>query len=135
MDSLSPAERSERMRRVRGKDSKVELHVRRLVHKLGYRFRKHAPDLPGHPDMVFRRRQKAIFVHGCFWHRHDCAMGNRLPKSRLDFWEPKLSANRRRDEQQLGELARLGWQVLVIWECETGDDAQLAGRVRAFLDA
>lgn len=123
------------MRRVRGKDTQAELHVRRLVHRLGYRFRKYASDLPGRPDMVFRRRRKVIFVHGCFWHRHDCPLGNRLPKSRLEFWEPKLTRNRQRDERQLCELSALGWKALVVWECETGNDALLAPRLAAFLDA
>lgn len=135
MDTLSPAARSERMRRVRGKDTRAELHVRRLVHGLGYRFRKYASDLPGRPDMVFRGRRKVIFVHGCFWHRHDCPFGNRLPKSHLEFWEPKLAANRHRDERQLGELTTLGWKSLIVWECEAKDDAALARRLTAFLDA
>ncbi|HBI46414.1 MAG TPA: very short patch repair endonuclease, partial [Planctomycetales bacterium] len=97
MDSLSPEERSERMSRVRNKDTKPELVVRRLVHSLGYRYRLHSGRLPGRPDIVFAGRKKVVFVHGCFWHRHrGCALC-RMPKSRLDFWAPKLEGNRRRD--------------------------------------
>jgi len=135
MDTLTPHERSTRMARVKGKDTRPELVVRRLVHALGYRYRLHGADLPGRPDMVFRRRRAVIFIHGCFWHRHpdpSCRLA-RLPKSRLDFWEPKLSRNRARDldvEQRLNES---GWRVLILWECELRDLAMVASRVRDFL--
>lgn len=135
-DTLTIAERSERMRRVRGKDTKPELMVRRLVHRLGYRFRLHRKDLPGKPDLVFPGRRKVIFVHGCFWHRHPeptCPLA-RLPKSRLEFWLPKLEANRERDVRNLRSLESLGWQALVIWECETKDGSKLIDRIRGFLD-
>ena len=135
MDSISPAERSEIMARVRSKNSRPELFVRKLVFALGYRYRLHAKDLPGHPDIVFRKRRKVIFVHGCFWHRHaSCALA-RLPKSRLEFWVPKLEGNRKRDEKNKRELARRGWKVLIIWECQLKSPERLGARIGRFLDA
>lgn len=135
MDTLTAAERSERMRRVRGRDTKPETMVRGLMHRLGYRFRKHRKDLPGRPDAAFPRRRKAVFVHGCFWHQHDCPAGRRLPKSRIDFWGPKLERNAQRDAANLALLRDMGWATLVVWECETRDVDALAGRLRRFLDA
>ena len=135
VDTLTPKERSERMGRVRGRDSKPEMLVRRLVHRMGYRFRLHRKDLPGTPDLLFPRLRKAIFVHGCFWHRHPdtaCKLA-RMPKSRLDFWAPKLQGNRERDLRSQEELTRLGWQFLVVWECEIRDREQLENKLRAFL--
>jgi DNA mismatch endonuclease (patch repair protein) len=135
MDTLNSAERSARMARVRGKDTKPELLVRRLVHGMGYRYRLHRRDLPGTPDLVFPGRHKVIFVNGCFWHRHTgCALA-RLPKSRSEFWLPKLTANAERDARNVRELERLGWGVLTIWECQLGDTARLAEKIRGFLDA
>ena len=135
MDPLTPAERSARMALVRAKDTKPELLVRRLVHGMGYRYRLHRRDLPGTPDLVFPGRGKVIFIHGCFWHRHArCALA-RLPKSRGDFWLPKLTANAERDARNVRALRRLGWSVLTIWECQLGDTAKLANRIRRFLDA
>ncbi len=135
MDTLTPAERSARMALVRAKDTKPELLVRRLVHGMGHRYRLHRRDLPGTPDLVFLGRSKVIFIHGCFWHRHArCALA-RLPKSRGDFWLPKLTANAERDARNVRALRRLGWSVLTIWECQLGDTANLANRIRRFLDA
>lgn len=134
-DTLSPEARSERMSRVRGKDTKPEMAVRRLVHAMGYRYRLHRRDLPGIPDLVFGPLKKVIFVHGCFWHRHpdpQCKLA-RMPKSRLDFWRPKLEGNRRRDERIEAELRGLGWRVMVVWECEIGHKEQLGNSVREFL--
>jgi DNA mismatch endonuclease (patch repair protein) len=134
-DTLTPAERSERMGRVRGKDTKPEMVVRRLVHGMGYRYRLHRRDLPGRPDLVFPRFRKVIFVHGCFWHRHpdpECKLA-RLPKSRLDFWLPKLEGNRRRDEANQAALLALGWHFLVIWECEIKDAQHLVVKIKNFL--
>lgn len=123
------------MGRVRSRDTKLEMAVRRMVHAMGYRYRLHAKDLPGKPDLVFRSRGKVVFIHGCFWHRHtDCALA-RLPKSRLDFWLPKLDANRQRDLKNEHALREAGWDVLTIWECELSDMAQLKTRIRGFLDA
>ena len=135
-DTLSPAERSERMGRVRGKDTGPEIAVRRLVHRLGYRYRLHRKDLPGTPDLVFPRLKSVIFVHGCFWHRHPdpkCALA-RLPKSRLGFWEPKLTANRERDLRNQAALAEAGWRILVVWECELGDKERLENKLEEFLE-
>lgn len=134
VDSLTQVERSRVMSLVRSKDTKPEMFVRRVTHGLGYRYRLHGKRLPGCPDMVFRRLRKVIFVHGCFWHRHrNCALA-RLPKSRRDFWIPKLNANRKRDERNLRELAKAGWSSLVIWECEIGDADALARRIKEFLE-
>lgn len=135
MDTLTPAERSARMALVHAKDTKPELLVRRLVHAMGYRYRLHLRDLPGTPDMVFPGRSKVIFIHGCFWHRHARCVLARLPKSRGDFWLPKLTANAERDARNVRALRRLGWSVLTIWECQLGDTAKLAKRIRRFLDA
>ena len=137
MDTLTPEQRSERMSRVKGKGSAAELYVRRLVHRMGYRFRLHAAKLPGKPDLVFSGRRKVIFVHGCFWHRHtdpNCRLA-RLPKSRQDFWIPKLEGNRLRDERTQQALEALGWKSLVIWECQLGDPAFIENEIRTFLDS
>ena len=135
VDTLTPAQRSERMARVRSKDTVPELKVRRLAHGLGYRYRKHRRDLPGRPDMAFISRRKVVFVHGCFWHRHDCPMGRRLPKSRQQFWFSKLERNRERDAEILEQLRNAGWDTLIIWECETRDVSVLVDRLKGFLDA
>lgn len=129
--------RSQQMALVRSKDSKPELVVRKAVHSLGCRYRLHRRDLPGTPDLVFAGRHKLIFVHGCFWHRHgdpSCKLA-RLPKSRLDFWEPKLRANVERDDRAIEELLKRGWEVLIIWECETVPTrrTELVTRLEAFL--
>lgn len=133
MDTLSPEERSERMSRVRGSDTKPELAVRRLIHSLGYRYRLHDRSLPGIPDIVFPKRRKVIFVHGCFWHRHPNCKLARLPKSRREFWIPKLEANAKRDAQHLARLAAMGWQAMVVWECEVRGDPGLSERITLFL--
>lgn len=133
-DSLSPAERSERMSRVRNKDTKPELAVRRLVHSMGYRYRLHSKTLPGHPDLVFAGTRKVIFVHGCFWHRHKGCPNCRLPKSKLDFWVPKLEGNRRRDLASQAKLRRQGWKILVVWECELRNQQRLSHRIMEFLE-
>jgi DNA mismatch endonuclease (patch repair protein) len=136
VDTLTPSERSERMSRVRYKDTKPEFVVRRLVFALGYRFRLHSKRLPGRPDLVFPGLKKVIFVHGCFWHRHPAktCMLARLPKSRLDFWLPKLEANRRRDVVQQRRLRRMGWSVMVVWECQLRRPLTLERRLRSFLE-
>ena len=135
MDTLTAEQRSERMSRVRGTDSLAEMTVRRIAYRLGFRYRLHWRDLPGRPDMVFAGRRKVIFVHGCFWHRHGCPAGRRWPKSRLDFWKPKLERNMERDAETLQRLKEAGWNVLVIWECETGDQRAIEYRLKSFLDA
>jgi DNA mismatch endonuclease (patch repair protein) len=134
LDTLSVTERSERMGLVRGKNTKPELIVRRLIYGLGYRYRLHERSLPGFPDIVFKSRHKAIFVHGCFWHRHEGCSMNRTPKSRLDFWVPKLDGNKKRDEQNICKLDCMGWSSLVIWECEIRDRMELQQRIVTFLE-
>ena len=135
-DTLTPERRAENMRRIKSKNTKPEMVVRSLVHRLGYRYRLHRLDLPGKPDLVFSPRRKIIFVHGCFWHGHedlDCADGRRQPKSNLDYWLPKLARNKERDQVQAAEIETLGWAVMIVWECETRDRPGLTARLRAFL--
>lgn len=135
MDTLTAEQRSERMSRIRGVDTKPEMIVRHLAHGLGYRYRLHGRGLPGKPDLVFPGLRKVIFVHGCFWHRHPdpkCTLA-RLPKSRLDFWRAKLEGNRERDERDEARLRETGWDVLVIWECQLRDWAALERTIRGFL--
>ena len=122
------------MRAIRSKDTKPELIVRRLTHGMGYRYRLHSKNLPGSPDLAFPARSKAIFVHGCFWHRHDCSRGALTPKTNMDYWMPKLRKNEERDARNLRELRASGWSVLVIWECEISHGDALAERIRKFLD-
>lgn len=132
VDSVTPALRSEIMSRVRSKDTRPEMMVRRMLHKAGYRYRLHAAHLPGKPDLVFVGRKKVIFIHGCFWHMHEsCAMA-RIPKSRVEFWTAKLISNRNRDTRNVAELRQAGWEVLTIWECELGR-SDLLTRMRLFL--
>ena len=135
MDIIPPSERSEIMSRVRAKDTRPEMLVRRLVFAEGYRYRLHDRKLPGCPDLVFRGRAKVIFVHGCFWHRHEACALARMPKSRLDFWEPKLEANKERDARNKKLLTKEGWKVLTIWECQLKDIEQLKRTIKRFLDA
>lgn len=132
-DRLSPEERSAHMRRIRKVDTRPELVVRRAAHRLGYRFRLHRRDLPGTPDLVFPRLRKAVLVHGCFWHQHAGCRLARLPRSRLDYWLPKLRRNRERDAEAVAALTHLGWDVLVLWECEATSEAAIAPRLAAFL--
>lgn len=134
-DAVDPA-RSAQMAKVRGRDTKPEVRVRQALHAAGLRFRLQARDLPGRPDIVFRSRRIAVFVHGCFWHRHDdpnCKLA-RMPKTRLDFWLPKLEGNRQRDERNIAALTARGWRPIVIWECQTRHRAalnELVAEVRA----
>lgn len=132
-DTLTPAERSKRMSLIRGLDSEPELLLRHLVHGMGFRYRLHVKDLPGKPDLVFPAKRAVIFMHGCFWHRHaDCKLA-RLPKSKLEFWRPKLEANRERDLLNQQKLQTLGWRVLVVWECELADTERVKTMVKEFL--
>lgn len=131
--NVSP-ERSAQMARVRGRDTKPEIRVRRALHAAGLRYRLHAKGLPGRPDLILPSRRIAVFVHGCFWHRHpdpECKLA-RLPKSRLDFWLPKLEGNRARDERNKAALEALGWKVIEIWECQTkpADLEKVARRIK-----
>lgn len=124
MVAVDPA-RSAQMALVRSRDTKPELRVRKALHAAGLRYRLHDRRLPGVPDLVFPGRRIALFVHGCFWHRHPGCSAARLPKSRREFWEPKLAGNVERDERNRAALEALGWTVMVIWECETRDPAAL----------
>jgi DNA mismatch endonuclease (patch repair protein) len=121
------------MSRIRSANTKPEMVVRRLVHGMGYRYRLHAKALPGNPDLAFRARRKVIFIHGCFWHQHGCRH-YRMPRTRKDFWEPKLERNKARDAQVRREIHALGWQAMVIWECQIKNLARLQDRITAFLE-
>lgn len=127
--------RSENMRRIRSKDTAPEMAVRSLAHRLGYRYRLHRKDIPGKPDLVFPSRRKVIFIHGCFWHQHPGCREGRPPKSNTAYWLPKLERNMERDKDALARLAAAGWDVLVIWECETKDAEILARTLTGFLGA
>lgn len=133
-DSLNQAARSAVMARIRGKNTRPEMIVRKLVFAAGFRYRLHVRKLPGSPDLVFSSRKKAIFVHGCFWHLHDGCASSRIPKSRVDFWSNKLNGNRARDARNQEALIQAGWEVMVVWECELSDTTLLEARLRRFLE-
>ena len=126
--------RSALMRRIRGKDTTPERTVRRMSHSLGYRFRLHRRNLPGTPDLTFPRLRKVIFVHGCFWHRHTGCRRTTTPKTRVEYWRKKFEQNVERDRRNVATLHALGWEVLVVWECETFDRAGLLATLSRFLD-
>lgn len=131
-DVFDAPTRSWVMRAVKGRNTRPERAVRSLLHALGYRFRLHRKDLPGSPDIVLPGRKAVIFVHGCFWHGHGCKRGSRAPKTNADYWTKKLAGNIARDARTRAELKALGWQVLVVWECEIKTEG-LADKLRAFL--
>ncbi len=133
MDNLTLNQRRKTMQRVRSKDTKPEMVVRQLAHAMGFRYRLHRADLPGKPDLVFPRLNKVVFVHGCFWHGHCCKHGCRRPESNQDYWNRKLDRNKQRDQQHRRALRRLGWSVLVIWECQLRDEDGLESKLRDFL--
>jgi DNA mismatch endonuclease (patch repair protein) len=135
-DQFSPAERSRIMRAVKSGDTTPEMVVRRLVHSMGYRYRLQCRELPGQPDLVLPRLGKVIFVHGCFWHRHACDAGQSTPASRVEYWKAKFERNVARDRRNLRKLRRLGWSVLVVWECQTRVSGRelLKRRVLSFLE-
>lgn len=122
------------MRAVKGKNTRPEQAVRSLLHSLGYRFRLHRRDLPGSPDIVLPGRKAVIFVHGCFWHGHDCKRGGRTPKANADYWVGKIGRNMARDARTRAELEAQGWRVLVVWECEIKNKTALAGSLQDFLE-
>lgn len=134
MDTRSPEQRRRIMQAVGSKNTGPEMTVRRVLHSMGYRYRLHRKGLPGRPDIVFPGRKKAVFVHGCFWHWHGCSKGQ-LPKSRQDYWEPKLRRNRERDLENLAELAALGWNTLTVWQCETREIDSLTERLARFMES
>lgn len=134
-DVFDAATRSAVMRAVRGRDTGPELKVRRLLWRLGGRYRLNVRALPGSPDIVLASRRLAIFVHGCFWHGHDCARGARVPKTNRPYWEAKVARNRARDDRTSAALLKEGWRVAVIWECETRDPSALEARLSQILSA
>ena len=131
-DRYSPAARSAIMARVKAANTRPELAVRRVFHRLGYRFRLHRRDLPGTPDLVLPKYRAVVFVHGCFWHQHHCPRGRRQPASRREYWEPKLARNVQRDATSARALRQLGWRILTIWECQVGAP-DLPDRITRFL--
>jgi len=131
-DKLTGEERSKLMGRVKGKNTKPEMIVRRTAHGLGYRFHLYRKDLPGRPDLVFPRLRKVVFVHGCFWHRHDCRRAT-TPQTNVAFWEEKLTRNVERDNAAVAALKGAGWSTLVVWECETRNRDELSDTLRTFL--
>jgi DNA mismatch endonuclease (patch repair protein) len=132
-DRLSPQRRSYLMQQVKQRDTGPEKLVRSLLHRLGYRFRLHRKDLPGTPDIVLPARHVAIFVHGCFWHGHGCSIG-KAPKSRLEYWGPKIEGNQERDRRKSAELAAQGWRVEEVWQCELRDMDALENRLKEILE-
>lgn len=135
MDVLTTEQRSAVMSRVRSKNTRPELKVRMLLHGLGFRFRVHRRDLPGHPDIVLPRFRTVVFVHGCFWHRHANCTKTTVPASNADFWASKFVANKRRDRRIQNDLRKRGWRVIVVWECETLAPARLSDRLDKALHA
>jgi DNA mismatch endonuclease, patch repair protein len=133
VDTISADRRSENMRRIRSKGMKPEMVVRQLAYGMGYRYRLHSPKLPGKPDLVFPRLKKIIEVRGCFWHQHGGCIDSHVPKSRTEYWRPKLQRNQRRDIENTQMLRDLGFRVLVLWECEITKDKGIAKKLRRFL--
>lgn len=132
---LMTISRSENMRRIKGKNTKPEMLVRMILRSLGYPgYRLHRRELPGKPDIAYIGHRKAIIVNGCFWHGHECKKGSRKPKSNRDYWISKISRNKERDCANQTALSDLGWQILVVWECELKEQEQLSKRLRDFLD-
>lgn len=133
MDRISRDRRSANMAAIRAKDTKPEMAVRSLVHRLGYRFRLHRADLPGKPDLVFAGRRKVIFVHGCFWHQHTHCRFAYAPKTRRDWWQAKFAATKERDARNIAALRAARWESLIVWECQTLDHGRLKESVARFL--
>ena len=132
MDRFNAAKRSEIMSHVRGKDTDVEKKVRSLLHSLGYRFRVHVDRLPGKPDIVLPKYTSIVFVHGCFWHGHKRCKRASIPETNREFWTRKIAGNMQRDRRTIRELHKLGWKVLVVWQCQTRDLALLENRLAKF---
>lgn len=133
MDTISAQRRSDNMRSIRSRNTSPEMIVRRLVHGMGFRYRLHVPSLPGKPDLVFARLRRIIEVRGCFWHQHRDCIDSHLPKSRVEYWGPKLRRNCERDKENERQLRHSGWRVLIIWECQATKDTNLARRIERFL--
>lgn len=120
-DVFTKEKRSEVMRAVKGRDTRPEMALRKKLHALGFRYRLNVKDLPGKPDLVFPKHKTVVFVHGCFWHGHQCKRGNRQPKQNADYWKEKIARNKARDKKNAKELEKLGWRVITVWECELKD--------------
>jgi DNA mismatch endonuclease (patch repair protein) len=133
VDVLTREQRRRNMSAIRGAHTKPEMIVRSLAHRLGYRFRLHRRDLPGKPDLVFPAQRKVIFVHGCFWHMHDCRYGSVTPATNAEFWQNKRMSNVERDARHLKSLRQDGWRVLIVWECETREPEKLERKLDKFL--
>jgi DNA mismatch endonuclease, patch repair protein len=133
MDRVSRDTRSRNMAKIRGKNTSLEMKVRQLIWRLGYRYRLHNRNLPGTPDLVFNGRKKVIFVHGCYWHRHDCPAGQQIPKSRVNFWKAKLARNAERDKEVQEALRNEGWDILIVWGCQIKQPEQLESGICKFL--
>ncbi len=133
-DVFTPEKRSAVMRQVKGRNTTPELRVRKLLTRLGLRYRLHRRDLPGSPDVVMPGRRTVVCVHGCFWHGHDCARGARVPKANTDYWVQKVARNRARDAAARAALGDAGWRTVTIWECELKDEAALEARLRKELN-
>jgi len=133
VDHLSAAERSRNMSRVKGRDTKPELLVRSLIHRMGFRFSLHRKDLPGRPDIVLVRHRKLVFVHGCFWHGHAGCSRATVPSTNIHFWKKKISGNKTRDKSVTRRLGVMGWKVLVVWQCHTNNTQKLTTRLERFL--
>ena len=132
-DFFSAEKRSQIMSRIRGYDTKPELTVRSIIHRMGYRFRLHGEDLPGNPDVVLPKHRKVVFVHGCFWHGHKGCPRSKRPGTNVSFWQKKLDENIARDQRQQRELKRLGWKYLVIWQCEINKEKLVLNKIKGFL--
>ena len=132
-DVHTPEQRSFNMSRIKNRDTKPEMRVRSITHGMGYRYRLHRKDLPGRPDLVFPSKRKVIFVHGCFFHMHDCRYGQVVPKTNAEFWAKKRHSNVERDKRNITELETQGWQVLTVWECETRKPESLPEKIAGFL--
>ena len=134
MDTFSKEKRSEIMRAVKSKDSQAELAVRRMLHRAGFRYCLHVADLPGKPDLVFPARQKVVFIHGCFWHLHKNCRAASRPSSNVEYWESKLQRNADRDKKNKRRLKKLGWKMLVVWECELKNPDAVFSMLTRFLE-
>jgi DNA mismatch endonuclease (patch repair protein) len=135
VDVLTKQQRSFNMSQIRSKNTSPEIIVRSLIHRMGYRYSLHRSDLPGHPDLVLVRHKKIIFVHGCFWHMHHCHYGRVTPAAHAKFWQDKRSGNVDRDKRNLKNLRKLGWKVLIVWECQMQNIEKLTQRLRMFLES
>ena len=133
MSGEDPTKRSATMRAVKSRDTTPELIVRALLRRFAPSYRLHRKDLPGNPDIAYIGKKRAIFVHGCFWHGHDCARGARMPKANADYWQAKIASNRARDEANESKLAALGWRALTVWECEIKNVGALEKRLKGFV--